>query len=531
MANKKRKRGIKPVEYFVNLGGMVEDEGQMIQLPSTAEYIQNMHPSKSGQYTTYNQGNEDFSVELEGGVGIDCVTSFTPDTGNKYFAVGVNGKVLNINTGTGANDGTITTSNTAGNRVRFQTYQNQLYMVEKTMSPEYWDGTTLTTMTTFPLTNGTEVYERPELVARYKNRMVFARFSGSNNYKSHVVVLDEGDLDTLTIGSNDSDGGVFPVSQGDSQELTAMYRWYLPAQNSESLVLLKDSSVHILTGSTPATFQLNALNEQYGALNQECVVQIGSDLIFMGSEDIYSLTTATNDGSIQPSTMNSQRVRDTLNTLNLSQKDKCYANHIPSRYEVWFWIPTGASTTPDTALIYNYRNRHKGQDEWIIRSGFNATCGMVYDSKLYTGTSTGYIQKWFDATGYDGVGANWVYRFPWYSFGSQSQVKRILTAWLYLNVRVDELITVTTRWKYDGNEITKTISKTISGESGAVWDGALWDNFNWSSGEGKSARVYFPVKGNGEMFQLELSGTTASLGPELLGARFKVLFGDEAHTL
>lgn len=518
----------RPFEFFLNQKGVNENDGIFRMDPNAAEYIQNMHPTKTGEYSSHAQGNENHSSELESGARVDAIFTYKDDDGTFYFPTAVNGKVLNINPGTGANDGTVTTSNSAGNLVDFETFKGNLYIAEESMEPEIWTGTgTATPSTAIPATVGSDTYSKPTLVTRYENRLVYGNFYGSTKYPSHIAILDDLASDTLTTATtNDTDGAIIQVSPGDGQELTALISKYLPGSNSVVLLCFKEASIWALSGNTPTTFQISQVNQSFGCLNHNCVVEVGSDIFFIDQNNIYSLTTAFQSGTLQPDVAGSQRVQETLKDMNISQaKEKAWAVHLKGRQEVWFGIPTGSSTEVDTIVVYNYRNKQEGSDPWIIRKGMSATCATVFEEVLYSGTNVGYVRKWFSASQYAGVGMSWIYRLPFYDFESRGQYKRIHELYCHLRVRATTQITVKTTWMIGGNETTKTLPYTISSNAGATWGSFTWGSGYWGGGSDVVVKK-IKVFGDGALCQLEVSGTTTTVGVDFLGWSGVVNFGD-----
>lgn len=523
------KRSIKPFAFTVNVEGTNKEDGVFRIQPSSAELIQNLHPNKAGEYTAYNQGNIDYSPQLESGARIDSLGSFTNDSGSAYFVCATNGKVLNINISTGANDGTITTSNTPNYPVDFQAFKGSLYIVEKSMDPEKWTGSgSATSASGWPIVVGGDTYEKPSMVEAYANRLVFGNFNGSTKFPSHIAISNDLSPETFTLSptSTATNGAVVQISPGDGQHLRAMRSIYIPSEANSYLILFKDKSIYAFTGNSPETFNLSIVSSSFGALNNNCVATVGSDLIFIDRQNIYSLSGATQSGTLQPVAIGSEKVQDILSTLNQGSSDKAWVMHIPSKYEVWFGIPTGSSTEVNTILVYNYRKAEKeGQHVWIVRTGMSATCATEYMGTLYTGNTTGYMQKWFTKSNYNGTGYNWIYRYPFYNFGTEAQNKRIVECFGYFLIRKNTTVNVRVTWRLGGNNITKTFTRTLVMNEGSLYGTARYGAAVYGTPGGLLKKIKLPIVGNGEQVQIEISGTTDTLGPTFLGIGGLVEFG------
>lgn len=517
---------IKPFAFFFNTEGVDEDAGEFYIQPDAAELIENMHMDTIGQWSTHNQGYDNFTSQLESGAKFDSLYCYTDASGNNYLIGAINGKVKNINVTTGAVTSEISTGFTAGNKVDFETFKGTLYAAEKSLTPQKWSGSgSMSTVSNIPLTTGGDTYDKPALIEKYANRLVYGNFNGATRFPSHILLSDDLAPETFTIGSAATNAAIIQISPGDGQELRGMRSLPIPASNSAVLVLFKDKSIYALEGTTPETFQLYLVNPEIGALNNNCIIQVGTDILFLDINNIYSLTTANESGTIQPKAIGSDKIRDTLNDLNLSAKDNAWTKHIPHRREVWFAIPTGSNTNPDTILVYRYGQGKGGAvNAWSVRKGTTETCAALVNKTFFTGCSTGYVRKWFANTEYGSTGVGWRYRYPWFNFGTQAQNKRIVDCDLWFLLLGDQTITIRTEWRGGGNNTVKSISKPISISSGAgsvygssAPPAAVYGTSLYGDGA-ILKKVKFPVLGNGEQFRLTVSGTAGETGPVFLGA-------------
>jgi len=519
------KRRIKPFGFFFNTKGLDEYTGTMFIQPDAAVQIENMHVDAIGQWSAYKQGYDNFTAQLESGARVDSLGWYTDASGTDYLLEAINGKIKNINTSTGAVTSEISTGFTGGNPVDFETFKGTLYAVEKSISPQKWAGSgSMSAASGWPVTSGSDSYDKPSLVEAYANRLTFANFNGATKYPSHIVISDNLAPETFTLGASATDGAVIQVNPGDGQNLVAMRNLYIPNQDTNVLILFKDRSVYSLSGTTPSTFVVTRISSKFGALNNRCVVQVGQDLLFLDVYNINSLSTATESGTIQPKAIGSERVIDTLATLNLSAKDKAWAIHYPDRREVWFAIPTGSNTEPDTIIVYYYNQTDQGPvNMWSIRKGTTETCALLLNKTVFTGSSTGYIRKWFNSSKYGSTGISWIYKYPFFNFGTQYQNKRVLECYAWFLLIGSETITFKTEWRGGGNNIQKTISKTISITDGSgsvygtVTPPAAVFGTSVYGGSAILKKIKIPVIGNGEQLQFTVTGTTGSTGPIFLG--------------
>lgn len=518
-------------EFLTNISGQNERDGIFRIAPDSADYVQNMHYTKNGTFSAYNQGYDDFSALLESGADIDALGAFTTNAGTQYMLVATNGTIHSVSFADGADGGSISSIPSTGTFVDFQTFKGSVYMVDGTITPIVWTGAGSTsTVSGLPKTVGSDTYDKPEIVEKFNNRLVYGNFrdtSGNGPFPSHIAISNTLAPDTFTTTTtNATDGFIGQISPGDGQELTALKALYVPQQNEEVLVCFKDHSIYVLTGTTPTTFAVSLLSASYGCINNRCAVQVGNDIIFMDEKNIYSLSTATDSGNIQRNVIGSDKIATQLQEINLSAREKAWVEHIPERFEVWFAFPTGSSTEVDTILVYNYRNAEEGLHIWTTRTGMSARCGLYFDGNFYTGNTDGYVDKWFSVSSYRGTGYNWIYRYPFYNFEDQTRNKRVLNAFAIFALRGSETVTLKYEWTLGGNNARQTYSRTKTLTTGSTYDTATYDSSVYAITSGLIRHEQFAVLGNGLMWQFECAGTTGTVAPDFLGVYGHLEIGD-----
>ena len=375
--------------------------------------------------------------------------------------------------------------------------------------------------------DGTNDYKEPKIVLPFKNRLLFMNFL---NNTSHLAITDNlADSLTITTSLADTEGIITQVRPGDGQNIRAGRTLFIPSLNEEVAAIFKDESIFILTGNSPNTFALQKISDDFGCLNNNAVTQVGADLYFIDRNNIYTLTGAFQSGTLQPKIIGSNMVRDTLKDLNDSQADKAWAVHLPDRQEVWFGIPTGSNPEVDTILVYRYPDDPTDPQQfpvWTVRKDMDTTCALRIGKKLFSGSSDGYIHKWFGTSQYAGTGIDWQYKYPFFNFGSQFQLKRIheFKAWFLLSQ--DQSITIKYRWRTSDNfKISKTVTKTVENTLEDEYGTGIYNTAVYSGGRGQLAYARIPVYGWGTQIQFDISGTTPGTGPIFLGITGELEYG------
>ncbi|MEZ4576084.1 MAG: hypothetical protein R2857_14395 [Vampirovibrionales bacterium] len=518
------KRTVKPFEFFANFGGISQQKGLMVMQPNEAELIENLHVSHIGEWTAYQQGYDHHTAQLESGATLDALTPYRDDTGANYLLAVLNGKVLHIDELTGTVQATLSTAFSVGEAVDFCVFAGSLYATAPSLNPQKWSGSgTMTAASGFPLVVGSTTYEHPGYAEVFNNRMAYAHFNGTTPFKSHLALSDDLAPETITIGTADTDGAVIGIAPGDGQHIRGLRTFSLPNSGSEILLIWKDESMYALEGATPSTFRLYTVNKSIGALNNRCIVRLGSDVVFLDRHNVHSLSTVSDSATIQPKAIGSERVQDTLADLNLSALETAWAQHLPDRHEVWFAIPTGAALVPDTILVYCYKPMDGAPiNAWSVRKGTTQTCGATLNKTFFTGDASGYVNRWFGSSSYAGMGYVWKYQLPFYPFETQNQNKRIVRLDALLRFSQNTQLTLEYAWQGGGNNTSRTLSQTVSVGAGngpiALYGTALYNEAVYSgTRDGVLKKIHIPVLGNGERFQIGISGISGDTAPSFLG--------------
>jgi hypothetical protein len=523
---------IRPFAFFGNYEGMDLSKSPFVVQSSSAANLVNLHKGVLGTFTAYNQGYNALTTALEEDSSIDGLIGFTDANRTKHLLAACRGKLKAIDLSTGAVGSNLYTNLSAGKPISSAVLKGSLFVSDANTIPIKWDGTNpVTAMSSFPLTNGSEIYNLPSILATYSNRLISANFQGGSSsgspsrFPAHLTISNElaPDVVTTTPVSTDTNGAIIQVAPGDGQGITALRSINIPALNETYLAIWKESSLWLLTGSTPSDFALQELNSTYGCLNNNCVVQIGGDFIFTDEEGIYSLTTASTSGTIQPKIIGERKILEKYRQLNTSAKDKAWICYHKKRNEVWIAIPTGSNMDVDTILVLALPNDSSEDYIWSIRDGFPSPprCSLNFNRSFYTGDNLGQINTWFNSSTYNGVGYTYQFQYPYFNFNTQQQLKELtnLNAWFL--ILGPETVTIRQQWRGGGNNTVKSITKTIqASNTGAVYGeappAAIYGSSYYGLGMALSMSK-LPVCGNGTQLQLTLSGISGITAPVFLG--------------
>lgn len=521
-----------------NVSGMAQNKPEDFLGPDSAIDIVNMHSTQEGSWTAHNVGYTKLNqggTAYESGASVDGLHWFVGSDFVNHLICAINGKLKNIDMGTGALTAIDDTAGfTPGQSVSFESLNNVLYTVDGTIdAPRRWDGTTAATAAGWPVTlaNG-DTFQGPKYIVEWQNHMVFLNMQGgtgtANQYPSTFIVsdLDNPEVFTLT-GQGAAGAYINDAGGGDGQQIVGARALHIPASNSSALIIFKDRSTYALTGTSAVLTDADAykvvlVNPKYGAINENCIVQVGNDIYALNEFGVTSYTSSGYSGDIQPNPINSDRVKDVFARLNLNAKDKCWGIHLPHRREVIFWMPTGASSVCNEGVVYKYPAPGTTDElpKWSRRldSGnkFLLAHGCLVHSTFYIGTTSGIVGTMFTASRYDDLGIPWSYEFPFWSAGNEKQVKRLLSGVAYFKVHSTQLVNLVTKWKGGNNNDVMTQTLTVETTvAGAVFGVGIYGQSAY--GDQEELKVPYNAPGNGEWLKHTFSGITTDSGPEFLG--------------
>jgi hypothetical protein len=150
----------------------------------------------------------------------------------------------------------------------------------------------------------------------------------------------------------------------------------------------------------------------------------------------------------------SHPVRDTIAGFNYSQRAKIHALHDSANDQIIWFIPTGSSGEPDTAISWNYR--YGVWYTWATMPfGASAEIETTDDAALLlvgeANTSKGgYVYKFLDGNSFDGsnIVARWMTKTL---YGTNEQGQPALSntkrwRWLDLLFRINQNVSLTVEW-------------------------------------------------------------------------------------
>ncbi len=129
-----------------------------------------------------------------------------------------------------------------------------------------------------------------------------------------------------------------------------------------ALVVTKEKSFHLLSGTDPSNFSVQQLSDQYGCISHRSMVVFENLLWFLDTKGVCEW----NGANIK---IVSNKIENIFKSMNLAAaRDNACALHFKEFNEVWFSFPINGATMNNVTAVFDYV-----AEGWTKYEGFNAS--------------------------------------------------------------------------------------------------------------------------------------------------------------
>lgn len=376
----------------------------------------------------------------------------------KYLLFKIGTTLYKLDTATG-DEVAITTTLTAGKRLRMVTYRDKAYCTDGVDAMFTCDGATTTAV------GGTPPLS--PILAIFKNH-VFAVDSSTPN-RSRFSELDNPDswpaLNFIDINSDDGD------------KLTA----YLVTRGR--LYMFKERSIWQLLGDSVSNFALDGPRSSYGAVNQEVVQQVGDLILFLSREGVVAF-----DGA--QSLVVSDKITPEVRSFNEAAIERAAAYVFRDEYGLA--VPYAGSSANNRVLVWDSLRRAWMRDVGINAALFTHWAPAGVDTLVSGGAALPYLYEHEqDARNDDGQPIDAWYATKVFDF-DYDVAKKGKSLYVHLAVGATALMDVEVDRDRSGYELLQSIDTMAQA---ADWDVADWDVAVWDqSATSKPFRIPYSKK-------------------------------------
>jgi hypothetical protein len=205
------------------------------------------------------------------------------------------------------------------------------------------------------------------------------------------------------------------------------------------LTVFFPSSSHELFGTSSSDFEMIAVAEDFGAINNQGITNLGGVLYFVDETGIYAYT-----GGVRPRKEFSQPVQPYIDNMNKTLKQQCCAGS-DGRY-LYIAIPIGVIV--DTVLVWDSQ-----EDTWYVWEDLQLTHFCKMGELLYAGDAQGRVLQ-FGGNTDDGNPIEWEAESKVYTGQSMSQTIEFIKVWLSVEKPVGADLNVWVSKSASGNDWT-----------------------------------------------------------------------------
>lgn len=453
-----------------NSGGLTHNANvDMINPTDMIPPSRNLDLDEQGQRKrggTSRRSDSDYNAAISGTPGIMGIYNFRLYDGTAFVIVATNdGKVYR------AHDTTIKASGMSTLKYfDFETFANELYIVDGNNTPEKWTGTGNTSTLTDIPADWTGVNHPQWIVKHGRGNSERLWAGGVASQPQRIYASVDGDGDDFS----DANVTTLDIETGDGFGIIGGYEWgdRLFAVGKVKHYIIDDLDV------TTANWGYDAAQWEGGVCNFRCIVKTPNDIVCMMEDgEIYSVLTAVQYGDykaaslLRPSFMH-RWIRE---FVDLSRFDQFHGVFDPYQRCVRYFVVRKGQTLVNTCLKY-YIDRPV-REAWMVddnqdnASGFNASSSAVVRTsagswKVYTGDYSGDIWRLNQANRNDNSAAYYAgFRTPNLPFDNARVRKKYKRGWLL--TKPEGIWDLSIKWWVDGAiKTTRTIS--LAGVGGVL---------------------------------------------------------------
>lgn len=350
----------------------------------------NLH---EGGISTRGGTSKDNSTAVSGAPRIMGLYYFRLKNGNdfKVFA-GNDGKVYRNSTTT------IRTGGSTSNKYSFETFENNLYIVDGATRPQRWNGAAASTSSMTTVSSDWSGSDWPDQIIKHgygASERAWAK--GVPTFREGVYYSVNGDGDDF--GSAGS--GKISIETSDGFGVVGLVEF------GDTLMAFGKNRAYLIDDTSTSTSNWGYVAAQWtgGVANHRLIVKTDNDVYCMTEDgEIYSVTAAQSYGDyrkaslVRPSHMD----RWIQDNVRLSFIDDFNATYDPVTRSIKWFVVRNGETQVDTALVY-FIDRppeiawtvHDNQD---YNSGYSASCSALIrvgtgDYEVWTGDYSGFVWK------------------------------------------------------------------------------------------------------------------------------------------
>lgn len=198
----------------------------------------------------------------------------------------------------------------------------------------------------------------------------------------------------------------------------------IKAFGSENLIF-KENSFHAITGSSPRNLSINEKSDEYGAINNRCVVTFEGRCWFLDRESGVIEYTGGRPKVV------SEPMEPTFKALNITAaRNHAQMLYVKPRNQVWIAMPINGSATNNVIVVYDIEAKAWTKFEGLYPSYMNVILSGLSAPTVAFGTYSGMVHYIGASFPSDNGAAITTMAKPWFWNPNKSATFQFRRLWL-----------------------------------------------------------------------------------------------------
>lgn len=368
---------------------------------------------------------------------------------------------------------------------------------------------------TWPGTFNSKSYSKPKFCEPFGERMVYGGFA-TDATAFDILISDQADVESFTQSTpgvaTDAVAFTYPPELG---ALTSLRVHTLSNDAADQIIIGGcTDGVFAIFGDNAENYGLKILSRDVGILSNRCFVQLGTELVYLATNGIRTLTGLIVAANTSPEAL-SYPIADLVALIETDYAYKSHACHNSKTQEVQFWVPvTGSAGVVNKAFIMKYESVSPLVPIWSTKDGTEVSASIFYKGVMYGGDTNGVLQQHYNGSTYNGTVYVSRLTLPLISVGNPQQkasMQKIST--ITDGASQKFLITAYTYTRHADESFKRIIARpgVVELEAPAGETTALG---SWTLGSGAFPSDHpkildFSPSGNGSLWDIEISCTAS----------------------
>lgn len=356
------------------------------------------------------------------------VTNIWYDTFTQKTVVSYDNKLGELNgAGTAITQWTGATGFTTNAAWSFCRLNDHIFCFSPLDAPKKWDGTTLTSITSPPVTWTAGNY--PKFGVTWMGRVFAVQDNSDILYFSDLF-----DGDVWTAGTAADAAGAMTIGN-DGIPITAL----VPLD--QGLLIFKESGLYYLTGTysystthkeaqfDQTSFDWQLVSSEVGCVGWRAAIAVNQSVYAWGKQGVYTVTTSDNASVVASVTNIGLTIMADIKRVTTLYDNICAA-HYSDRGQIWWAVSATDPTKIDTVHCYDYLNVKSGEPGgWMLRKGYTHRCmantRIAGRQEILSGgySGNGYLFLQNDSNNFDGAAMECIVWTAWFPLGLAARGK------------------------------------------------------------------------------------------------------------